>query len=86
MVAKLKTTKNSKQARKKQPEKQAAATVFRVICLFAAVGILVLDATIVTFDYPAALALRSEGWADEAVEGAVLDNRRTARRHTGRQQ
>jgi Na+/glutamate symporter len=52
MVAKLKTTKNSKQARKKQPEKQAAATVFRVICLFAAVGILVLDATIVTFDYP----------------------------------
>ena len=52
MVAKPKTTKNNKQARKRQPEKQAAATVFRVICLFAAVGILVLDATIVTFDYP----------------------------------
>lgn len=50
MVAKPKNT--SKKQLKKKPEVQAAATVFRVICLFAAIGILVLDATITTFDYP----------------------------------
>lgn len=50
MVAKAKNT--SKKQQKKQPEVKAAATVFRVICLIAAIGLLVLDATITTFDYP----------------------------------
>jgi len=49
----VKTKKTKKiQPQRKEPESQAAATVFRVICLFGAIGLLVLDATITTFDYP----------------------------------
>jgi len=37
---------------KKQPESQAATTIFRVVCLIGAIALLFLDATITTFDYP----------------------------------
>lgn len=52
MVAKRKTDTSKKPHREKAPEPKAAATVFRVICLIGAIGLLVLDATIPTFDYP----------------------------------
>lgn len=52
MVAK-RNTKDTKSVRKhKQPEPKAATTFFRVICLVAAIVLLVLKATITTFDYP----------------------------------
>ena len=37
---------------KKQPESQAATTIFRVVCLIGAIALLVLDARITTFGYP----------------------------------
>lgn len=55
MVAKRKTdtSKTARTARQKHVEQpKAAATVFRVICLIGAIGLLILDATITTFDYP----------------------------------
>lgn len=51
MVAKRKVN-TDKRPRAKEPEPKAATTVFRVICLIAAIVLLVLDATIKTFDYP----------------------------------
>ena len=50
MVAKRKTP--IKQPVRKQPEPKAATTFFRVVCLLGAIGLLVLDAMIKTFDYP----------------------------------
>lgn len=52
MVAKRKTDTRRNVQRKQEPEPKAAATVFRVICLIGAITLLVLDATITTFDYP----------------------------------
>lgn len=54
MVAK-RNTKNVRAVQtpeKKQPEPKAATTFFRVVCLVAAIVLLVLDATITTFEYP----------------------------------
>lgn len=44
--------KNAKTPLRKQPEPKAATTFFRVVCLVAAIALLILDATIKTFDYP----------------------------------
>lgn len=44
--------KSSKKPIQKQPEPKAATTVFRAICLIGVITLLVLDATIKTFDYP----------------------------------
>lgn len=52
MVATKKSTSAKQRKKQKQVESKAAATAFRVVCLFVAVGLLVLDATIPTFDYP----------------------------------
>lgn len=54
MVAKKGTSRQQAARRKEKQQEQpkAAATVFRVVCLIAAVGLLVLDAMIPTFDYP----------------------------------
>ena len=51
MVAK-RNTPARRQPKKQQPEPKAATTFFRVICLVGAIAVLVLDATIQTFDYP----------------------------------
>lgn len=52
MVAKRKNTNKPATKKQVQQENHAAATVFRVVCLIGAIGILVLDATIPTFNYP----------------------------------
>lgn len=52
MVAKRKTDTNRTRQQLDKQQPKAATTVFRVICLIAAVLLLVLDATITTFDYP----------------------------------
>lgn len=43
--------KNTKK-RQQELEPKAATTFFRVVCLIAAIVLLVLDATIATFEYP----------------------------------
>lgn len=50
MAAKRKTT--AKVPARKRPEPKAATTLFRVVCLVGAITLLVLKATIPTFDYP----------------------------------
>lgn len=53
MVAKRKTDiKKVQTPVRKRPEPKAATTFFRVVCLIGAIMLLVLDATIPTFDYP----------------------------------
>lgn len=44
--------KTTAQKRVEREQPKAATTVFRVICLIGAITLLVLDATIPTFDYP----------------------------------
>lgn len=51
-MAKQKKTKQQVEKQKVHDQTHVAATFFRVICLLGAIGILVLDATIPTFDYP----------------------------------
>lgn len=54
MVAKKDTNRQTAARNKERQQEQpkAATTVFRVVCLLAAIGLLVLDAMIPTFDYP----------------------------------
>lgn len=37
---------------RQQPEPKAATSFFRVVCLIAVIALMVLDATIPTFEYP----------------------------------